>query len=178
MVHVTRTTAPERVAETRGVDHATAVDAILTELGSAIRELRCASTQGMVRTGVSMAQMHVLWLLQHQGEMPMNRLADLLDISFSNATGLVDRMEERGYVERVRVPDDRRLVLVRPAAAGRQALEDNEGLKRDRMRAALDRLNDRQLDRALASFRDFRAAIQAELGTSGPHQHHFEDRAD
>ena len=155
-----------------------AIDAILTELGGAIRELRCASTQGMVRTGASMAQMHVLWLLEHQGSMPMSRLADLLDISLSNATGLVDRMAERGLVERTRVPDDRRLVFVRPAEAGRQMLEENEGMKRDRLRAALERLDERQLARALTTFRDFRAAVQAELGTSGPHLHHFVDSAD
>ena len=154
------------------------IDAILTELGGAIRELRCSSTQGFVRTGASMAQMHVLWLLEHQGAMPMNRLADLLDISMSNATGLVDRMEERGLVERARVPDDRRLVLVRPSAGGRSALEENEGLKRDRIRAALGRLDALQLERALATFRDFRTAVQAELGTSGPHHHHFADSAD
>ena len=44
--------------------------------------------------------------------MPMSRLAEMLDVSLSNATGLIDRMEERGFVERIRVPDDRRVVLV------------------------------------------------------------------
>ena len=155
-----------------------AIDAILTELGGTIRELRCASTQGLVRTGASMAQMHVLWLLEHQGTMPMSRLADLLDISLSNATGLVDRMEERGLVERARVPDDRRVVLVRPAAGGRRALEENEGLKQERIRAALTRLDHAQIERALVAFRDVRAAVQAELGTTGPHHHHFVDSAD
>ena len=67
----------------------------------------------MVKLGVSMTQVHVLSLLQHHGDVPMSRLADLLDVSVSNATGLIDRMEERGLVERVRVPDDRRVVIVR-----------------------------------------------------------------
>jgi DNA-binding MarR family transcriptional regulator len=163
IVHVTRTTYP------------TAVDAILTELGGAIRELRCASAQSAVKTGASMAQMHVLWLLQHHGAMPMSRLAELLDVSLSNATGLVDRMAERGFVERDRTPDDRRLVLVRPGEAGRLALEENEGLRRERLRSVLGRMNERQLARALETFRDFRIAVQAELGTSGPHRHHFEN---
>ena len=43
----------------------------------------------------------------------MSRLAEMLDVSLSNATGLIDRMEERGFVERIRVPEDRRVVLVR-----------------------------------------------------------------
>ncbi|MCI0347333.1 MAG: MarR family transcriptional regulator [Chloroflexi bacterium] len=167
-----------RGTPTSAANDAAAIDAILTELGGAIRELRCASVQGPGRTGVSMAQMHILWLLQHHGAMPMSRLADLLDVSLSNATGLVDRMAERGLVERVGVPNDRRLVLVRPATAGREALEANEGLRRERLRAVLSRMNDRQLERALSTFRDFRIAVQAELGTSGPHRHHFDDSAD
>ena len=182
MVHVTRTitpgSTPAKGTTTAPKSETAAVDAILTELGGAIRELRCAAMQGTVWTGVSMAQMHILWLLQHHGEMPMNRLADLLDVSMSNATGLVDRMEERGLVERIRVPDDRRLVLVRPAASGRNALEENEGLRRERLRAVLGRMTERQLERALSTFRDFRTAVQAELGTSGPHRHHFDDSAD
>jgi len=173
MVNVTRITAPATVSAASPV-----IDAILTELGGTIRELRCASTQRLVHTGASMTQIHVLWLLEHQGAMPMSHVADLLDVSLSNATGLIDRMEERGLVERTRVPDDRRLVLVRPAAAGRKALEENEGLRRERMRAALERLDSGQLERALATFRDLRQAIQADLGTSGPHRHHFVDSAD
>ena len=59
-----------------------------------------------------MTHFHVLTLCRHD-EMPMGRLADILDASMSSTTGIIDRMEERGFVERVRVPDDRRIVLVR-----------------------------------------------------------------
>jgi len=30
--------------------------------------------------------------------MTMSRLADLLDVSLSNATGIIDRMEEKGFI--------------------------------------------------------------------------------
>jgi len=42
----------------------------------------------------------------------------------------------------------------------------------------LGRMSERQLEQALSTFRDFRTAVQAELGTSGPHRHHFDDSAD
>ena len=88
-----------------------------------IAGFRCAGTGRLVKAGVSMTHMHVMWLLQHHGDLHMGQLAEFLDVSMSNATGIVDRMEERGLVERVRVPDDRRVVQVRPAPAGLQALE-------------------------------------------------------
>ena len=74
----------------------------------------------MVKQGVSMTHLHVLWMLEHHGELTMSRLADLLDVSLSNATGLIDRMEERGLVERDPRPDDRRVVLVRSPRGARR----------------------------------------------------------
>jgi DNA-binding MarR family transcriptional regulator len=91
-------------------------------------------------------------------------MAEFLDVSFSNATGIVDRMEERGLVERVRVPDDRRVVLVRIAPTGMHALEEIEALKQDRLQAILGHLDTPQLDRLAAALDDVRSAVLEEFG--------------
>jgi DNA-binding MarR family transcriptional regulator len=155
------------------------IDTIVTELQASIREMRCGSTERLVRRNLSMTNIHVLWLLEHHGAMPMSRLAELLDVSVSNATGLIDRMEERGLVERFRVPDDRRVVLVRPAAGGKLALEETEIVRREQMRDILRRLPAEKLERVLAAFRDVRLAIESDP-TAGirHHHHHFVDSAD
>src|SRR6185503_7488145 len=136
--------ADEVAYPTRDVAAQATVEAILTEVGGWVGELRCASMARLVQGQVSMGQLHVLWLLQHQGAMPMSRLADLLGVSLSNATGIIDRMDEKGLIERVRVPDDRRLVLVQPAEAGVQALSQTESTKREAMRAVVRRLSPRE----------------------------------
>jgi DNA-binding MarR family transcriptional regulator len=152
---------------------AASVEAILTEVSGWVGDLRCASLERLVQGDLSLSQMHVLWLLQHQGEMSMSRLAELLDVSMSNATGIIDRMEEKGFIERVRVPDDRRLVLVRPAAAGLRALSATETSKRDRMRAVLGHLPASERPIVLAALRSLRRALSAEAGSSVVHEHHF-----
>src|SRR5439155_14291268 len=124
---------------------------------------------------VSLSHMHVLWLLQHQGSMTMSRLADLLDVSLSNATGIIDRMEEKGLIERVRVPDDRRLVLVRPGNAGLQALTQSETTKRERLRAVLGHLTAAERPVVLTAIRSLRRALSAEVESDPPHLHHFAD---
>lgn len=129
-----------------------------------IAGFRCAGTGRLVKAGVSMTHMHVMWLLQHHGDLPMSRMAELLDVSFSNATGIVDRMEERGLVERVRVPDDRRVVLVRMAPHGFDALEEVEAIKQDRLQAILGQLDQAQLSRIASALDDLRTAVVAELG--------------
>ena len=80
-----------------------------------------------------MTHFHVLTLLRHHNAMPMGKLADILDASMSSATGIIDRMEERGLVERVRVPGDRRIVLVRPTQAGLDLVDEVELVKSEVM---------------------------------------------
>jgi DNA-binding MarR family transcriptional regulator len=111
-----------------------------------------------------------MWRLEESGELAMSRLADFLDVSLSNATGLVDRMEERGLVERTRVSDDRRVVLVGLTPAGRDVLAEIQMLKQDLMNAILERLDERRLIRLQAALRDFRGAVRAE---EAEHPEHF-----
>ncbi|MFL5755752.1 MAG: MarR family winged helix-turn-helix transcriptional regulator [Chloroflexota bacterium] len=147
-----------------------AVEGLIAELGQTLAELKCVSSQRLVKLGVSMAHLHVLTMLRHHGAMPMSRIAELLDVSFSNATGIVDRLEERGYVERVRFPDDRRVVLVRQTDAADRLLGDVDVLRSDLIGAVLERLDDDQLARVRQAVVDISAAVEAEL-TSAPEKY-------
>jgi DNA-binding MarR family transcriptional regulator len=147
------------------------IDAIVGDLHEMIGSLRCAGTGRMVKAGISMTHLHILWVLEHHGDLTMSRLAELLDVSVSNATGLIDRMEERGLVERSRVPSDRRIVLVRASAQGDRIRDEIEALKQDRMRAVLGRLEPSSLGRVLAAISDLRAAVVAEIGTDHLAEH-------
>jgi DNA-binding MarR family transcriptional regulator len=146
------------------VADATPAGRIAAGIHDMIAGFRCAGTGRLVKAGVSMTHMHVMWLLQHHGDLPMSHLADLLDVSLSNATGIIDRMEERGLIERLRVPDDRRVVLVRIAARGLEALDEMEAVKQDRLQAILGHLDPGQLERVATALDDIRGAVIAELG--------------
>ncbi len=155
---------------------------ISQEMNGAVRLLRCAATGRLVKQGVSMTHLHVMWLLEEHGELAMSRLADLLDVSLSNATGLIDRMEERGLIARVRVPDDRRVVHVRLTGAGQTVLDEVQVMREDLTQAILERLDDGQLERLHASLQDFRTAVRAEAETNTglfeAYHRHANDRAE
>lgn len=172
-----RSIGEQPAGETTSVEQgATAsVEAILTEVGSWVSDLRCASMGRLVQSHVSLSHMHVLWLLQHNGAMTMGRLAELLDVSMSNATGIIDRMEEKGLIERVRVPDDRRLVLVRPGGEGLRALAESETSKREGLRSVLGHLTASERPVVLAAIRSLRRALSAERESGPVHHHHFAD---
>jgi DNA-binding MarR family transcriptional regulator len=147
-----------------------AAEDALAGLARAVGSLRCAGSQRLVRLGISMTHFHVLTLLRHHGEQPIGRLAEILDTSLSSATGIIDRMEERGLVGRVRVPDDRRVVLVRPTDAGLALVDEAELVKSDLMLAAVARLPLEQLERLVAATADLAAAVEVELASS-PERH-------
>ncbi len=70
--------------------------------------------------GLSTAQLDVLRRLRHHGPTPMRRLAEQMNCEASNLTGLVDRLESRGLVERRPDPTDRRVRLLALTGEGSQ----------------------------------------------------------
>jgi DNA-binding MarR family transcriptional regulator len=61
---------------------------------------------------LSPAQCHVLRLLEPGKPVSMRRVADALACDASNVTGIVDRLEARGLLERRAAAHDRRLRVV------------------------------------------------------------------
>jgi DNA-binding MarR family transcriptional regulator len=119
-----------------------------------------------------MTHFHVLTLLCHHDAMPMGRLADVMGVSMSNATGIIDRMEERGLVERSRVPGDRRVVLVRPTQAGHDLVDEAELIKSDLVTNAIGRLADDQLEDLARVINALREAVDAEMAAHAGLQPH------
>jgi DNA-binding MarR family transcriptional regulator len=147
--------------------------AIIADLRGAIGELKCLGSERLVRMGISMTQLHVLNLLDGHGELPMSRLAELIDVSMSAATGLVDRIEERGFVERIRVPSDRRIVLARITPAGRQLLDDVEMVRTELILRALGELDETQLARFATAIHDLRSALATASQEGASHHVHI-----
>jgi DNA-binding MarR family transcriptional regulator len=61
---------------------------------------------------LSPMQAHVLRLLEPGEPLPMRTLAHKLCCDASNVTGIVDRLEERGLVQRTAAPADRRVRML------------------------------------------------------------------
>ena len=82
--------------------------------------------------GLSEGRLGVLFRLYRCGDLPLGDLANDLDSTPRNITGLVDHLEKDGLVERVPDAADRRSIRARLTAAGRERIESiwREGLER------------------------------------------------
>jgi MarR family transcriptional regulator, organic hydroperoxide resistance regulator len=68
--------------------------------------------------GLSPMQLHALRLIEPGVEVPMSSLAGKLFCDASNVTGIVDRLEARGLIERRPAEHDRRVKLLVLTAEG------------------------------------------------------------
>lgn len=75
------------------------------------------------RGNVSYAQFFLLGYLASEQQLTMTDISRKMGHSTAAATGLVDRLEKLGYVQRVHAADDRRKVMVQITPKGQQLVQ-------------------------------------------------------
>lgn len=95
-------------------------------LADALAQAAFATMAALGRIGaeedLSLTQLRVLGILRDR-RLRMTELADHLGLEKSSLSGLVDRAQQRGLVERAPAADDRRAVEVFLSASGRRLAE-------------------------------------------------------
>ena len=76
---------------------------------------------------VSFAQFFLLGYLASEDFLTMTSIANKMGHSTAAATGLVDRLEKLGYVQRLHAADDRRKVMVQITRKGIELVEKMRG---------------------------------------------------
>lgn len=100
---------------------------------------------------ITLPQADLLRRLEPDTRMPMGQIAEALTCDASNVTGLVDRLEARGLIERLTLPHDRRIKAIALTKAGRIAREKFLKTLLDPPKA-LTRLDERDLKKLLDAF--------------------------
>jgi DNA-binding MarR family transcriptional regulator len=131
---------------------------LLDELSAWSPRERVGAFRHWLRGSLSLIHLHVLTVLESEGPLSMSKLADALDVSVASVTGIVDRMEERGLVERRRETGDRRIVLVHATDAGDAVFRDLAVERRRTIAPLLDRMTEAELENFLVGLRALRRA--------------------
>lgn len=111
-------------------------------------------TKSLAKEGLTGSRAHLLWVLRERGPLTQRELAEALQVSARNITGLVDALVATGFVTREPHPTDRRATLVsftKQGEATSQELERDQeefaellfgGMPRDRFNAFVDGLGE------------------------------------
>lgn len=116
------------------------------------RSLRDPISATCAELELSAPQVHTLLSLGHEGPLPMGDLARRVAVTEKTITGLVDRLERDGLVQRLRDRADRRVVRVKLTARGARLARrlDAEVLEKlTRLMGLLDAADRRDLFRII-----------------------------
>jgi DNA-binding MarR family transcriptional regulator len=117
---------------------------------------------------LSLVHLNVMMTLDADGPLPMGALAEAMDVSQASVTGIVDRMEQRGLVERQRDGEDRRVVKVALTDEGRQLIGTLAAQRREHMAQLLEDLSEEELQGFLLGVRGMRRARERRYGVTDP----------
>lgn len=146
MLHAALTIHAPLSDELKPMDRATLKRELLEELAAHSPAAAMRYMRQWPGGSLSLVHINVLSLLDVDGPLPMRVLADAMDVSQASATGIVDRMEQRGLVARLRDEQDRRVVRVVPTDEGRNLVAGIAAERRDQVGALLDELTDAELE--------------------------------
>jgi DNA-binding MarR family transcriptional regulator len=110
---------------------------------------------------LTIAQVRALHAIEERPGFAMSELAAKLGIGLSAATGLVDRLVQRGLVERAADRMDRRVVRVGISPFGRSARQRFRQQSHRRLESALRGLSSRQLQEIKQGLELLRSALAA-----------------
>jgi len=73
---------------------------------------------------LSAAQLNCILTLNEYGPLPPSKIANHMMVNSSTVTGVVDRLEKKGFAERMRNSPDRRVITIQLTEAGKKLAQN------------------------------------------------------
>ena len=113
------------------------VDRILQGISDIFREVLPLAHKELLEMDLTAPQLKVVLLLYLYGSKRMSELAGSLGVTLATATGIMDRLVERGLVSRENLKDDRRVVMCRLTDQGMEVTDNLWKTSREKARQLL-----------------------------------------
>jgi DNA-binding MarR family transcriptional regulator len=104
-----------------------------------------AETSSLLDYDLTLQQIRVFAFVFAQGQTPISGVSEALGIRPNVATGIVQRLVDRGLIERREDPGDRRVRLLTVSEQGVALINELGSILFAKERELFDRLNDQQL---------------------------------
>jgi len=132
---------------------------LMRELVRTYQAFADCDARGLRESGLTTAQADVIFSLGNRGAMTFKEIGERTLITKGTLTGVVDRLEAKGLVERIADTRDRRSTHVQLTAAGEAVFETHFPAHIAYLKARFDKLTRKEQGDALAVLRKLRAAF-------------------
>jgi len=151
-------------------------ESVLPEVLDELNQISVRDFQGALKRwhhgSLSLIHLNVLMMLRFSGPQTMSRLAETLDVSVASATGIIDRMEHKGVIERRRNDEDRRVVEVHITDEGLAVFSQMQAERQALMSQMLSTVPEADLEALLRGLRAVHAARDKWLSELPVHDRH------
>jgi DNA-binding MarR family transcriptional regulator len=143
-------------------------EAVMQALRRISRAIELHSHSLASRYGLTVPQLAVLKELGADGGRSIGELTRAVHLSQATVTGILDRLQRRGLIERRRGEADKRKVHVWLTDEGRRALDRSPPLLHENFLEAFGRLQDWQQTQILSALQRIVAMMEAETIQAAP----------
>jgi DNA-binding MarR family transcriptional regulator len=128
------------------------LEEVVVHLGQLLRRLP-NGVPDWAAAELTFGQLRLLSRLFKEGPTSMSGIGDWLGIGLPSVTGMIERLERHGLVERRHRTDDRRIVDAHLTDRGRELVADILGIRMDTLRRLLRSLEPTELEELDRLFR-------------------------
>lgn len=93
-------------------------------MSRALESVKKQVTKDVKKYGLNLTEFGVLEFLYHKGEQPIQIIGKKVLLASSSITYVIDKLEEKGLIERMACPKDRRVIYGKLTADGEKLLQD------------------------------------------------------
>ena len=141
---------------------------VLVSLRRIIRATDLHSKRMIRECGLTTPQVMVLKAIEELGDVTVRRISNHVSLSQATVTTILNRLEQRNYVERVRSVNDRRIVNARLTENGCTVLAQAPTLLHDKFIENFDALESWEKTQLLASLQRVASMMDAESIDAAP----------
>ena len=122
------------------------INSLLVEIFNKILKFETISIRKLTKNKLTVAEVHTLEAIGFDKVRTMTVVAKKLGITVSTLTTCINRLVQRGLVERTRIEEDRRIVCLKLTETGKHIVFIHKHFHTNLIKAAIKGINDSQID--------------------------------
>ena len=116
------------------------LNSLLVDLFNDILKIEGAVLKAGEFSDLSVTEMHIIEAIGYDREMTMTEVARDLEITVGTLTTAINRLIKKEYVERRRIEEDRRVVLIKLTSKGEEAFKSHAQFHDDMIKSIMKEL--------------------------------------